>query len=321
MLVALLNTKPTPLGKRILDCFAKGVDRNGDTTVFVDGKNDLPAVRKADVAVQVCYPNIRHDGSPLPVFRLEANAEAEKAGIRVLTIDTGFLQPNAVRYRRAAGKPLPGHDVLTHYSVGYDGLKATADYCVPKPAPPDRALKLNVDLRPWRRTGSHVLVLGQRRFGLSTQHVDMWEWYARVLREVRRLSSRPVLFRPHPRVGDRTSWSVSEKAVVDEIFCKSKNASVSRNTTLDTDLKGAWVTVAVTTNAAVHSVVSGIPVVTSDQSCMAYPVSSHKILSVNNPSTPDRVNWLREVAYCQWSCAEMASGEVWSHMRGRARRV
>jgi hypothetical protein len=91
----------------------------------------------------------------------------------------------------------------------------------------------------------------------------------------------PVRFRPHPLV------------------CTSPLP-------LEADLAGARVALTFSSNAGVLSALYGVPTAAWDERSMATAVSGK---SVTWSGTPDRADWRNRLAWCQWSKAEMESGQ------------
>ena len=84
---------------------------------------------------------------------------------------------------------------------------------------------------------------------------------------------------------------------------------------MEDDLSNCWCAVARTTNGAVDAIINGVPGFTPDQACMAYCVASHQLLKVENPVTPDRTQWAKNLAYAQWSIEDMNPGLPWKYLR------
>lgn len=325
MRVALLHTKDTPRAEYLLGAFAEGVKAHGDTPYKVGPDTDLAALDQAAVAVQVCFPNRHHDGSAVPVFRLAAYDRLVAAGKRVVTIDTGFLksQPEAElvqgpnRFCVDDPKTYHLHDARIYYAVGYGGLKNLGDYCTAG-CGPDRWAALKTPLAPWRRAGNHVLVLGQPMHGLSSQHADIYAWYAATVAAVRAVTRRPIVFRQHPRIGViRASLSRrrADEGRVRDALRGVGNLTFSTSRFLAQDLRGAWAAVAFTTNAAVAAVVGGVPLFAGDRGCMAWDVASPDVRQIEKPRLPDRTAWANRLAYSQWTAAEMRRGACWARLR------
>lgn len=331
MRVALLNTKSTPRADYLLEAFAAGLRVHGDDAFWVRRREDLDLLDQADCGAQVCFPNRHHDGNDLAVFRLEAFDRLAKAGKRVVTIDTGFVrsQPE-IELARMAGVPNTFHveqratwaayDHTMYYAVGFDGIKRNANYG-PADVPADRWARLGMKLHPWRKDGQHVLLIGQPLHGQSSQHIDIRAWYADVAAAVRATGRRVILYRPHPRIFSLRTNAGRRKR--DELGVRKYMGSkidlrYSKNRLLKDDLKGAWATVVFTSNAAVESVLKGVPVFACDPACIAWDVAGHKLSRLEAPALPDRTAWAHRLAYSQWTVAEMRDGQCWRHLRGSA---
>lgn len=337
MKIALLNTKPTLRANYLLESFAKGLEQFGDRPIWVMEHNNFrDKVKEADVAVQVCAPNRHHSNSIPGLFRIEVNAALEAAGKRVLTIDTGFLKCQS-DMELEAGAANRKHEVLfdldnkdtyeavlkdVYYSVGFEGLKRNADYCNTG-SPPDRWKKLGIPIKPWRKRGNHILLIGQTLHGLSSQHIDIYEWYGRVVKQIRTMTRKLIVFRHHPRLvkirgPENKSRIDKDNNAIKKAVKDFRNFRSSTGWTLEEDLHDAWCAVAFTSNAAVPTVVSGIPLFSGDPACMAWPVSGHSLHRIDRPPTPKREQWANDLAYAQWTVAEFMSGECWKHFRSHA---
>jgi hypothetical protein len=56
----------------------------------------------------------------------------------------------------------------------------------------------NMDLKPWRASGNHILICLQRPLGWSMRGADLMKWLKRTLGKIRENSDRPILIRWHP---------------------------------------------------------------------------------------------------------------------------
>jgi hypothetical protein len=64
-------------------------------------------------------------------------------------------------------------------------------------------------------------------------------------------------------------------------------------------------------NSAVDAVLAGVPAYVEDEGGMAFDVASHTVGEIHRP---DRAQWAHDLAYCQWTVDEMASGATWEHL-------
>ncbi len=338
MRIALLNTKDTLRARYLLECFAAGAARHGDTCYWVDKLHGCrERLADADVGVQVCFPNRNHKEVEQAIFRRRVNEVLHAAGKRVLTIDTGFVK-NQSEYELKVGAPNRRHEVLfdignketyervlldIYYEVGYDGLKRNADYGNAD-SPADRFADLGVPLKPCRTGGEHVLLIGQTFHGQSSQHTDIFRWYGDTVRELRKHTDREIVFRQHPRVikirGEKSRAEKDRNAIKQFLPHGLKHWSWSRGWLIEEDLQNAWAAVTFTSNAGVTAVLEGVPTFAGDKVSMVWPVANHSLDKINRPATPDREQWARDLAYAQWNAGEMRSGACWGHLRRGAQR-
>ncbi|HEY5410179.1 MAG TPA: hypothetical protein VIJ94_05565 [Caulobacteraceae bacterium] len=166
----------------------------------------------------------------------------------------------------------------------------------------DRLAKLDWRLRPRRGGGRHIVFAGS-----SQKYHDFYglrgatDYAKRLVREMHLLvPQRRIVYRPKP------SWADAEPV---------KGADFSRlPQTIDDVLGNAWCMVTHGSNACFESVCAGIPVVVLGDA-VAKPISSTELEDVRAPflaTDEARRQWLANLAYWQWTLAEMASGEAWA---------
>ena len=333
MKVALCNTKPTGRGTFLLDCFEMGLQENGDTAIRVNHYSSHDAdIAKADVVVQVCTKNKHHANVGAARFRGGVLDASKRHSKRLITIDTAFLRNQTEAEMRVANKcdevKKLAFDVQNpetygeymddiYYEIGYGGIKANANYYNDN-SPPDRWNALNTPLVPWRKSGDYILFLGQTPTGASSQHVDLSEWYGKSMKAIRAQTSRKVLFRQHPRIKKRPHRIKKDARNLEFWLNHPVDTTFSTSWLLDDDMRGAKVAVVFSSNASVRTAVSGIPTFVGDPICMAWDVGNEDFSKIENPEYPDREQWAHNLAYAQWNCAEMKSGEAWAHLRPHA---
>ncbi len=187
-----------------------------------------------------------------------------------------------------------------YYMVGWGGLNGRANYfnqrCSRK-----RWEKLGIGVAPWRTTGQHIVLCGQVPWDASVQHTDHANWCRETAMKLSALTDRPIRFRPHPL----------QPTAIDMADCP---VEFSTNATLAEDLVDAWAAVTYNSNAGVEATIAGIPAFASDIGAMGYSILNHDIEQINSPATPDRRQWLWNLAYTQWTCEEMARGLAIDHL-------
>lgn len=142
-----------------------------------------------------------------------------------------------------------------------------------------RALKLESELKPWRKGGSHIVV--------ADTLPDYWHlfadlgWTKRTAALLEQYTDRPIIIR-------------------------DKESKVP----LYEDIKNAHCLVTHGSIAAVESVVMGCPVFVAPMSAAAL-VGKTDFTDIENPVYPERERWLHALAYCQFNEAELVDGTLW----------
>jgi hypothetical protein len=284
MLVGVCYTKNSPNAIAACDAFYEGVQAVGGYSVKIFSVKGLHTVKNCDAIVQVCDHN-KHCGKD---FRYFIGNVCEKFRKPRIILDTGFIK----------NKRYDENDLDRYMQVGLNGIKRSGASYV-KGSSQDRFAALELELKDWRDSGSHILILGQHEIGISTQHIDVVSWWENIIIELKKITDMPIKFRPHP---NQTK------------FPKGKY-EILVDTSIEEDLENCWCAISRTTNGCVDAIINGVPVITPDKNCVAYDISSHSIDEVMSPKMIDRKQWLYDLAYSQWTINEMQEGKAWNFIR------
>jgi hypothetical protein len=154
-----------------------------------------------------------------------------------------------------------------------------------------RAARLGIEVRPWRRSGRHVLVCPPDAALASYRGFNSALWLDNVLAELQAATDREI------RVRDRSL------------------ARMGARRSLADDLADCWALVTHSSNAAVEAAVMGIPVFVTAP-CGASWVASGLLDRIEYPRKPDdREEWVDRLAAHQWTMGEIASGQAWAALR------
>mgnify|MGYP003116471544 CR=1 FL=1 len=203
-----------------------------------------------------------------------------------------------------------------YHSVGWNGLNGNANFCNIN-MPNDRLKMLNIDIKPWRTSGKHILLCGQVPWDSQLRHLNgsrkkgrgYLEWCNSILTLIRNYTNRKIVFRIHPEISETHPELFS--------FVKNfKNISISRNKSIFKDLEKCHAVVCYNSNSAVDAAIMGIPIFTCDPSAIAWEVSNKRIKRIEDPRKIPREQWLRNIAYAQWSLKEISEGLPWLHLNG-----
>ncbi len=168
----------------------------------------------------------------------------------------------------------------------------------------------NMDLKPWRTRGDHILITLQRPMGWSMRGVDLMGWLKRTLRKVRENTDRPILMRWHP--GDWKAFP-RYKSTLDKFEVKLS----PQDRHITQDLVNCWAVVCHNSTPSAVAPIEGIPAFITDDPSYSQggDVANTDFTQIENPNLPDREQWIRKLAQCHWSFEDVRSGRCWAHMR------
>jgi len=223
--------------------------------------------------------------------------EYRALGRHTVYIDKGFTRQGDNDF----GNRLP-----KFFRVSADAFQAT-EYFQAKPRSKDRwqALGLHVeDWKPAKKDGKILVAGGSEKYSLWHGHEGgATGWATRAIEEVRKYSKRDIIYRPKP------SWSEA-KPISGTEFSRAPTGILS-------ELKRSWALVTFGSNAAVDAICAGVPIfVTGDG--IAKPMGLSDLSQIEKPWRPsdkEKMQWVYDLSYCQWSLPEFESGEAWAILR------
>jgi len=197
-----------------------------------------------------------------------------------------------------------------YWKIGLNGINRAAEFgnynC-----PSDRWEKLNIKLKPWKNEGEHIILCGQNeRSAAWPNNLKMSAWVTDTIKQIRSVSDRPIIVRPHPR------------AQISGLEITQSNVTIVRPEYMggydDFDypkaLKEAWAVVSYNSNPAMEAVFNGIPVFV-DETSLSYEVGNTDLLDIENPKKPDRTQWSHNLAYIEWNVQEIEQGLPWQRIK------
>jgi hypothetical protein len=266
----------------LADAFLMGARTHGHETVAIPLAEDLEP-GDYDVACMVGVKSARHFYSH------------RRAGIRVCLFDKGYKRSRA-----------SGSVAWEYWRVAIDAHQPTR-FLYEQKSPSDRSDALGWDFKPWRKSGSQVvLALSSPKYSAFFDLPEPNE-HARVLVKAIRATGceRPITYRPKP------SWREAKPV-------RKTHFSVPPET-LTTALDGAQCMVVHGSNACFDAVRLGMPCIVLGDA-VARVISSTSLDDIENPrlaTEDERSQWLANLAYWQFTEAEFASGEAWDFIGKR----
>lgn len=168
----------------------------------------------------------------------------------------------------------------------------------------------NISVKDWNRPGDSVLICLQKSRDsalnkLHSKNYTYQEYCINLINEIKSKTDRNIIIRAHPR-------DILLARTLEEIF---KGLEFSFNNHIDYDFSRAWCCITYNSNSAVEAVLNGISSIVLDSSSPAYDVSHHSIEHIETNSEFDIENWLRKIAFMQWSPEEIISGKAWYYIK------
>jgi hypothetical protein len=168
----------------------------------------------------------------------------------------------------------------------------------------------NMDLKPWRTSGNHILITLQRPLGWSMRGYNLMTWLETVFTKIRQYSDRPIVIRWHP--GD---WKAYPNYA--GLLTKYQAVVSPQGKHITEDLINCWALVCHNSTPSAVAPIEGIPsFITDDPSySQAGDIANIDFSLLETPNMPDREQWIRKLAQCHWSFEDLRSGRCWDHMR------
>ena len=152
-------------------------------------------------------------------------------------------------------------------------------------------------LKPWRTSGTHIVVREQRGIG-STLMASPPNWHNDTANRLRAITKRPVVTRTHPKTLKRKGAYTPPESV----------------------LADAWCVVTWASALGVKALMEGIPVIAlaphwiAAGATGATGAAGRSLSEIEQPPMPDRLPVFRRLAWAQWSMKEIADGTAFVHL-------
>lgn len=191
----------------------------------------------------------------------------------------------------------------TTWKLALNGIN-NKGYFGPKNNTNDRAKKLRLDLFPWKKNNNGPIIIACQH-KLSEQWKGMQsteEWLNSVIKKIKKRTDKKIVVRPHPR-----SPIDIRQIYHNDIQFNKPNKLPGSYDDFDFRIEHAHALVNWSSNPGTLAAIKGIPVFTGPDS-LAWEVANKDFKSIENPLTPDRQQWLNDLAYTEWTIQEIATG-------------
>lgn len=321
MLIGLCYTKPGFNGDVVFDAFKQGLSLHGDSFVEIKYFNDLKKIEDCDAVIMISYPDLGYSRirfceeheqkypretigghSVINAFRTEIYRKCVTFKKRMMCVDSGVI-----------GFERKYNATENVYQIGWDKIKGLGKY-YNQNSPSDRWDALGKKCRKFSDKGRYVLLFGQVRYGVGSQHVDIFHWYRDVINYIdSRDKETKIVVKLHPNSLDRP-FSVKEF-----------NLKFINNLSFDELVRDASLTLSYSSHSIVESVISGTPSWCCSQLSMGSPLfhisSLDEMFTKQIPSHDEVLQWLYDLCYTQWSVSEIKNGKTWEHLRPHTTRI
>ncbi len=196
-----------------------------------------------------------------------------------------------------------------YYMIGWNGLNGRANFCNNN-SQQDRWKHLDINIKPWRKDGKHILVCGQAPLDASIQDINFKEWCYETIEQIYTLTQRTIIYRPHP-----ITYAQPNQKQLKNKFPYLNIVSNPYDIKLKENLKNCWCVVTINSNSGVEAIIQGIPVISQDIGSMVYNITDHELNCIEDPKIVDRTQWCNDIAYTQWTIEEMRKGLPWQHLK------
>jgi hypothetical protein len=198
----------------------------------------------------------------------------------------------------------------TTWKVGLNGINRDGDN-LPHSNDSTRASLLGLELKPWRTAGEYILIAGQHDKSLQWQDMPrMSNWFLSTYDEIRKHTSRPILFRAHPRC----NLPEIERGLK-HVYRQQPRQLPSTYDDYDLGFNNVWATISYSSNPGIHSIINGVPAFVSPSS-LAYPVANDIdfIHDIEDPHMGARQAWLNDYAWTEFTIEEISQGLPLKHL-------
>lgn len=163
--------------------------------------------------------------------------------------------------------------------------------------PSTRFDALGLTIQPWH-SGKEILIAGSSEKSCTQHGFRYMEWEAKTAKALIGCGYE-VVYRPKPN----------------DPHARPLPGCRYDRRPLDEALKSAHALVTHHSNTAIDALLAGVPVHCVTGAAAAFSVPLDQI--VRAPRLPGREQFLYDVAWLQWTEAEMRSGELWKHLKER----
>ena len=162
------------------------------------------------------------------------------------------------------------------WKVGLNGINRQADFGT-KDNDDSRAKLLEINYKPWRQDGEHILICLQHDKSEQWKNQPALDQYVRnTVLEIRKYTDRKIIVRSQSRC------PLLNLPVLDNVGYEVPKQIANTYDDFDLNFTNAWAVVSYSSNPGIHAVLNGIPAFVGEQS-PAYDVANKDFSTINEP--------------------------------------
>lgn len=203
-------------------------------------------------------------------------------GRRFRYMDSGYFG------NRAHARLNPGGWKVWHRIIENDLQQQQLIQC-----PGDRWDRLDLTCLPWRDNGREIVIVAPDEKPCKFYGIDLDAWVQDLQQQLAAVTDRPITVRHRAR----------------DVVKRNRDQSNSFEQAIST----AHAVITFNSNAAVESILQGVPVFITHEVSAAAPVANRDISAIESPWLADRdlvMSWLHGLAYSQFHNHELESGDA-----------
>lgn len=291
---------PTPSKILTMNNFTQGVIAAGDEVI--NFTTELQNIDNIDAAFVMGY-SPQNNSIRSKIF----------CDLNLKNIPTIFVDSNIFGYSKQ-------YTHCSRYSI--NGVyPSDGDYFLYMPFDSQKLEKLLImhdcNIKPWRKNGNHILVLGQRTMGWSMLGINRkyvlhgFDWLVHIIEKIKFYSDRPIVVRLHPHDYEYTESNT--KQLIEKF---GNTITISVNKKITEDLNNAWCCVGFNSSPNCASAIEGVPVYLDDPiNSWAKDIAFDNLEKIENPPIFDRKEWLHKISHIHYTADEIKSGLYWKRFK------
>mgnify|MGYP005989681953 CR=1 FL=1 len=298
----------------------EGVEAAGDEAVIVNEHRSGPTVQgemnpTAPMAAMFGYggdKQMHHTKGR----RRELADNCRAKNIPLITFDGGLLSS----FGNVSTSP-DHHFRVSLYTPMNDGNFLSDN------SPSDRwemlVKKFNVKYEPWRKSNQDdpIIFVLQPKDNWSMNELDPIDWFNGVYDQLRPMTDRKFIARPHPNNVSNILERKNELPEDVELQYTQKDFVGDQKKFyrfhFQEAITNAHAVVTHNSTASVDSCIRGIPTFCTSDLALCWDVCNKNLADIETPKTPDRTQWVNDIGYKLWSIKEIRDGTVYKRFKAK----